>query len=247
MKATTHLRFLMLVLLAFVAASDCGGTTTEGARADADAGAGADAGPNADAGVGVGVGPNADAGLSVDAGPPLDAGLEAAVVPTRVPASHRAVASSCVGVNSPPEPVSVPEFSSCTQHADCTAGVNGKCVTSGIGTGPWTYYCAYDQCATDADCALGMVCYCSQTTSARCLYIGNCQIDADCGNSGYGYCSPSASWECSVSPYVDGYHCHTAADTCLDDSDCTAPNYCTFDEYTGAWHCMTPGSLCAIG
>jgi hypothetical protein len=170
------------------------------------------------------------------------------VIPARTPAIHRASAASCVGVHSPSEPDSayVSSGSQCTRHADCTVGQNGKCV-SGIGYAANRYYCIYDTCATDANCDPGKVCYCSTSASARCLSLGNCRTDADCGGGSYSYCSPSMGPDCSGYHSIDSYRCHTPADTCIDDSDCTGGDYCSFSDYAGRWTCTAKNMSCAIG
>lgn len=165
-----------------------------------------------------------------------------------IPTSHRPTAASCVGVNSPPEPTNIrdPQDSQCSSHADCTAGVNGKCV-NGIGMAYSFYSCVYDKCSTDADCDPGKICYCTPTSAAKCLSVGNCQVDADCGGGPYSYCSPSMSWDCGGYRPIDGYHCHTASDTCLDDADCTGTDYCNFDVYEARWKCTARDTTCVIG
>jgi hypothetical protein len=169
-------------------------------------------------------------------------------VAARAPAVHRVEALSCVGVHSPAQPTNImyPESSSCTTHADCTAGVNGKCIQGG-GSAGGMYYCTYDQCATDADCESGKICYCTADTAARCLTVGNCQSDADCGGGGYSYCSPSTGRDCGGYHSIDGFHCHTAKDTCMDDADCTGTDYCNFDTYEGRWKCTAIDKTCIIG
>jgi hypothetical protein len=160
----------------------------------------------------------------------------------RVPLEHRETASSCAGVYSPAEPTNVTGYSQCAKHADCTAGVNGKCV-HGIGAAGNMHFCVYDKCATDADCGSGDVCYC-ESDAARCLRVGNCQTDADCGGN---YCSPSMGMDCGGYHNVDSYHCHTPADTCTDNADCTGTDYCNYDEYSGHWKCIPTNKSCMIG
>ena len=182
---------------------------------------------------------HSDAGA--DASTPVDAS-------TRAPASHRAKALSCVGVNSPPEPVQneYGDYTRCARHEDCTEGENGKCI-SGLGRAGMMYFCVYDECASDADCDPGMVCHCDESTAARCFSIGNCQTDADCGAGEYGYCSPSMSSDCGGYRPLDGYHCHTGADSCIDDSDCTGTDYCNYSEYDDRWKCTPTDQGCVIG
>lgn len=163
----------------------------------------------------------------------------------RVPAEHRPTAVLCAEVRPASDPVNV-QYGDCKQHADCTNGSNGRCV-SGIGYMSNRFYCVYDQCATDSDCDAGKVCYCTASEAARCLSVGNCQTDADCGGGGYGYCSPSNGWDCGGYHTIDSYHCHTPKDTCIDDSDCTGRDYCDYDPVDGRWECTSPNMNCAIG
>lgn len=166
------------------------------------------------------------------------------VLPPREPRDHRAQPLSCVGVHDPGDPDTVSASGDCETHADCTDGEAGKCV-NGQGSSYGRLYCVYDTCQTDADCDPGMVCYCTTSTPARCLSIGNCQTDADCGAGGY--CSPSMSWDCGGYRPIDGFHCHTPSDTCIDDADCTGTDYCNFDVYESRWECTPIDTSCAIG
>ncbi len=230
MQAVGRLSRLTLALGASLSATmiACGGKTTENSQ------------------IGSSGGLSGSAGSGANGGSVVQGG--ATVVAPRTPTTHRSVALSCVGVNSPPEPsfISTAMPGTCKLHSDCTAGANGKCV-SGVGMMGATYNCVYDQCATDADCGSGMVCYCTATSAARCLAIGNCRIDADCGGGNYSYCSPSMSWVCGGYRPIDGYHCHTPADSCLDDTECTGTDYCNFDVYEARWKCTATNTSCIIG
>jgi hypothetical protein len=169
------------------------------------------------------------------------------VVSPRPPAGHRAEASSCVGVHAPAEPnITTTSRGSCTKHADCTQGTNGRCI-HGIGNAYNYFYCVYDQCGSDADCDAGKVCFCTASDAARCLSVGNCRTDADCGGGDYSYCSPSMGTDCGGYHSIDSYHCHTPKDTCIDNSDCSGTDYCNFDAYDGRWKCAVPNMMCAIG
>lgn len=71
-----------------------------------------------------------------------------------------------------------------------------------------------------------------------CVTGGNCATDSDCGAGGY--CSPGAfSSFCAVPIYF----CHTAGDTCLDDSTCgpadgsTILQTCNYDTQAGHFAC----------
>lgn len=163
----------------------------------------------------------------------------------RAPALYRETPQSCQGVHNPPEPTGLAgSGSTCLQHADCTKGLNGKCVT-GAGYMYGRGYCAYDTCQTDSDCDPGRVCYCTASTAARCLYTGNCQSDADCGTGNY--CSPAVGEDCGGHHSVNGYHCHTSKDTCIDNADCSGNNYCNFNVYKNLWECSAPNMQCAVG
>jgi hypothetical protein len=168
-------------------------------------------------------------------------------IPARPPSVHRGVSTSCAGIFSPAEPPTTVSLSgNCKKHADCTSGANGKCV-SGLGNAGNYYTCSYDACSTDHDCELGKVCYCTANDSARCLSIGNCRTDSDCNTGSYGYCSPSMSWDCGGYRPIDGYHCHTPSDSCMDDADCSGTDYCNFDVYEGRWKCTKTDVSCVIG
>ncbi len=166
------------------------------------------------------------------------------VLPPREPEAHRAEALSCVGVHAPPEPETSCECGECVTHADCTDEAGGKWLNPNY-PGYDFPYCAHDECQTDADCDPGMVCYCTADAAARCLSLGNCRTDADCGAGNY--CSPSMSWDCSGYRPIDGFHCHTPGDTCIDDADCTGTDCCNFDLYESRWECTPIDTTCAIG
>jgi hypothetical protein len=176
-------------------------------------------------------------------------GQSGTIVSPRVPAVHRAQANSCVGVFAPAEPVDPNSGSSCKKHADCTQGKNGRCITDPVGMGRAAkmYYCAYDSCATDADCDPGKVCYCTAGDAAHCFYAGNCRTDADCGGGATSYCSPAYGNDCGGYHWYSSYYCHTTRDTCIDDSDCTGKNFCDYNVVSGRWECTAPNMSCAIG
>ena len=206
------------LLVACFPAGDGGGSD---ARA-ADAGSKPDAGNKPDAGT-------SDGGYIPDGG-----GCEGVAAPEK----HRVGGLTCrrdrptfpvdVQPNGPP--------ASCTQHSDCTAGVNGRCV----GNGHDGWRCSYDECFTDSECSGGAVCDCEGgwRTGANACKAGNCRKDADCG--GCGFCSPSLGG-CGEYGGVVGYFCHTTKDTCVNDKDCGEqngqPGYCAFQPTVGAWQC----------
>lgn len=75
--------------------------------------------------------------------------------------NHREVATSCQNDFSPIEP-SEDADGSCSQDADCTEGMNGKCIR-GIGMAGLIFNCTYDLCVADEDCSNSEICHCSST------------------------------------------------------------------------------------
>ena len=175
----------------------------------------------------------------------------------RSPLDHRA--SACCAVPRAPGPGPEPYAKDvaamgpngpvCLTDSQCTAGKNGRCFPFGgtVGLGG----CSYDECSSDSDCAAGSACACRASKPGYdanlCAPAGNCTVDADCGSGGY--CSPSQS-NCSGAssffPDPSPYFCHTAADTCLDDADCTPAtgtepypfrDVCAYDMGLAHWAC----------
>ncbi len=174
-----------------------------------------------------------------------------AIAGSAAPLLHRATSPICptdrAAVTTTPTPpcpetgVYCPDY--CRQDSDCTAGANGRCLsTGGSGNaggsgsvGDNAYYCDYDGCFSDADCPNGSGCECrdiGSSVSNNCVGSGgNCRSDIDCGPGGY--CSPSNSKDwCGPT-----YHCHTPADTCVNDSDCEEADGCNFDATLAHWVC----------
>jgi hypothetical protein len=215
----------------------CGGSTASGGATDAApsgevsadaAGGGTDA---------AGVGPEAAGGRS-----------EAAA--GRVPSKHRSTSSpACAPTPIPADPV-IPDAGlvpganfACHVNADCTQGMRGRCVLYDSTMGPSGIagtQCVYDECLKDTDCPAGGVCSCDGNS---CL-AGNCRVDSDCGPGRF--CSPSED-PCSSPPLqVIGYFCHTAADECIDNTDCDPAKFqstCIFDMSVGHWNCP-PANNC---
>jgi hypothetical protein len=157
----------------------------------------------------------------------------------RVPAKHRATAVACPEERGPSTvPAACIDSGSppyCLSDSQCTMGNNGRC--QHVYPLPGCFFeCSYDACFTDSDCPAPEPCGCraSATDSApnTCLAGSECRVDADCGSGGY--CSPSMgpySGSCGIA-----YFCHTAVDTCLDDSDCDG-GLCRYDTTAGHWAC----------
>jgi hypothetical protein len=138
----------------------------------------------------------------------------------------------CMGKPTKHRPVPV----ACAPSRD--AGVpDGGCGLPGV--------CA-DECLVDAECD-GGVCSCAgntfgyaKSTANLCVPAG-CRVDADCPD---GYCSPTVG---AGNFYgIQGYECHSCADSCVNDGDCGATNpgelgqpYCAYSAQVGHWACGT--------
>jgi hypothetical protein len=172
-------------------------------------------------------------------------GTGTSTISPRVPFGHRATASSCANTFSLAEPVlPVSEGSLCTTHADCNDGLNGKCERVFEDPKPALYICTYANCTNDVDCGKNAFCFCSSSAQAQCLSVGNCRTDSDCNTGEYSYCSPSSSWDCINYRLIDGLHCHTPSDSCIDDSDCSGSEFCNYDSNNGYWRCFLPDTDC---
>jgi hypothetical protein len=166
------------------------------------------------------------------------------------PTNHRPTATACATTRPP----GVNEDGgtdagfpgTCTNDSECTQGKNGRCLPpQGNAAGD---FCSYDECATDSDCSGGAVCQCGAADppygrEGNTCVQSNCRTDSDCGAGGF--CSPSESTSCGSRSGVVGYYCHTAADACNNDSDCTdagmgVPNaggYCAWQPMVNHWEC----------
>lgn len=228
-------RWLVLgAALALALAAGCSESTTQ----TTDAATGDDAGDDAATGDDAAAGDDA----GDDAAAPNDADVDAArgdagMCVDGLPDPHRPTPVQCLACRPPSGTTATSGM--CLSDADCsdaTMGANGRCVYGRIGT-----YCTYDTCFSDGDCATDEVCLCdTQNGGGNACVPADCHVDADCGASQG--CSPTFGSCGHYSGFV-GYRCHTAADTCTVDADCTAPGYCAYDELSGHWACST--SECA--
>ncbi|MFI5300410.1 MAG: hypothetical protein ACHREM_20165 [Polyangiales bacterium] len=132
---------------------------------------------------------------------------------------------------------------SCAKDADCTSGINGRCLVPL----PAGLRCSYDDCFVDDDCSgvPGSVCACREGggNGPNTCTLGTCRIDADCGSGGY--CSPSPT-PCTSGYGVAGYFCKTAGDSCQTNTDCVvglhaSESLCAFDATVGMWTCVQNG------
>jgi hypothetical protein len=184
----------------------------------------------------------------------IDAGT-ASAGDAEVPLNHRATGACCPSQRGPGPPtqpyptgVASPGPDSCSSDSQCTGAVNGRCFPFAglVGNGG----CSYDQCFTDSNCASGTPCICRSSSSDNspnvCAPPGNCVVDSDCGPGGY--CSPTegcdycaqGSENCASAPY----YCHTASDTCINDTDCPSVDggefsitACAYNPPAQRWAC----------
>jgi hypothetical protein len=134
----------------------------------------------------------------------------------------------------------------CATDADCSAGMDGRCLPSRF----YSCQCSYSDCNADSDCPTGQDCACSVTLRFtngngpnQCV-PANCASDADCAS---GFCSPSYSTSSPCQYFVAGYYCHTAQDECGINSDCVVDGIgyaaCVFQPEIGHWACVL-GQIC---
>lgn len=162
--------------------------------------------------------------------PRFDAPTDAGMCMDLPPSSDRPVAGACSACRPiGPEPGEL--LGECGLHRDCTAGANGRCVFGFLG-----YYCSYDECFTDADCAANEVCSCDGDGpgGANVCVPSECHTNSDCTS---GACSPS--YGCLEGGGPVGWYCRTAADLCDVDAECTAGigGRCAYEAARGLWAC----------
>lgn len=208
---------LWLGALAWLVTS-CGGNSTAGS------GAGGSAGMSHATG-----GIAGSSGAVAASGGSGTGGVVGAGGTSGVPLRHRAAGSTCPSERGPGNGAGF-GAGECAMDTDCTAGDNGRCLV----TGPAPFsYCSYDECFDDSDCN-GLPCECRTSAASFfanvCVADSNCQVDSDCGPGGY--CSPSRFEQWCGS----AYYCHTAADTCVNDTDCENSG-CNYDAQAGHWSC----------
>ena len=176
-----------------------------------------------------------------DGGPDASVAEDAQDEGTPAPLFHRPTGTTCPAARAPGAnicncagapgvcaPCAPP--GGCAEDSDCTAGINGRCLDEGPLP---NMQCSYDDCFSDVDCPAHTPCNCrdsaSSSTPNSCLTGSNCRVDSDCGPGGF--CSPSQpSWNELT------YDCHTASDTCLNDSECASNQGCVFGQ-AGYWSC----------
>ncbi len=172
---------------------------------------------------------------------------------TEIPVYHRALPSCCPKERGPApgtQPYGSGTADGCSSDSQCTNGADGRCFPNeGLVGGPGG--CSYDQCLTDSDCPSGAPCVCRTSASDNspnvCDPGGNCVLDSDCGPGAY--CSPSGG-PCAEFGFAggQGYYCHTASDTCINDADCRGVvdagggcpilQSCAYDTQALHWACI---------
>jgi hypothetical protein len=186
-----------------------------------------------------------DGGGSSDSGSPGDARSASDAFSTgAVPVDHRPSGAACPQQRAPGMLPPLCNYDAgspeaCLHDSDCTQGNNGRCMHPDLTPAVCVLACSYDECFTDSDCPASVPCTCrasaTESTPNTCVGGSGCRVDADCGPGGY--CSPSAgygSFQCGVA-----YFCHTANDTCVNDTDCDAAK-CQYDSAAGHWRCGGP-------
>lgn len=134
-------------------------------------------------------------------------------------------------------------YDECAGDGDCAGSVPCACRASGADTAANT--CATDSnCRVDADCGVGGFCSPSLVGSVcQCTSESFCRPDAGGSCSEIGPDGVAKAVPCSCDGNCGhGYFCHTAKDTCVNDSDCATGTTCNFDLTSKAWMCT--GVLC---
>jgi hypothetical protein len=171
--------------------------------------------------------------------------------PLPPPDKHRATAVACGASPVPPEPnIDKTNFGpnptfECKKNEDCTKQKGGRCAIiecggfGGPACAPQGTRCDYDACSSDLDCTNGAVCDCGtgEGGTNRCVK-SQCRTDAECGTDGY--CSPSQQ---VCSSLIEGWYCHSSADTCRNDSDCASGMLGQLCMFTGS-HFECSGGVC---
>ncbi len=168
------------------------------------------------------------------------------IAPLDVGIYHRETAEECPAERAPLNPAPSSCGSSqgdeCSSHDDCTAGANGRCVSS-MESGLCS--CAYDQCFSDADCSDSALCRCAEqhpfelSTNNACI-SAECRTDADCAT---GLCMGEPLFCGSADPgdtmWIVRFSCATEDDECRNHETC----YCDGDNQRchpdegGTWVC----------
>ena len=159
---------------------------------------------------------------------------------------HRETADACPAKREPLSPAPSHCGSSqedeCSSHDECTAGFNGRCVSS-MESGLCS--CAYDQCFSDLECSSTSLCRCAEqypfelNTNNTCI-SASCHTDADCST---GLCLGTPFFCGAAAPgetlYITHFACASENDECRNHETCFcdgSPQRCHPDD-DGAWVC----------
>jgi hypothetical protein len=146
----------------------------------------------------------------------------------RTPRVHRPERLACAP-RPYPDPDGTYQRAPCQRNADCSHGLNGRCVFNRAAS---YAACVYDSCNVDTDCGAGRACVCGEGEKANTCSAGDCSVDAECGTQ---FCSP-ALLPCGRLAVL---FCHTESDECVDDADCPA-SVCNYQRALGHWACGAP-------
>ncbi len=218
-----------------LAANHCGASTATGTPEEADASMpdvvnSPDAGPGDDVQV-PGLDDSGDGQVSEldDSGQ-----CEGSAHGAGTPAESRPQATACGPSNWSPYASTDAGALACSSDADCPADSGAAYPLRCLGQ-----KCVYDSCFSDSDCPSSQLCVCGPNNGGglrirlNVCVPASCHVDADCGAGEF--CSPSRGY-CGG---VDGYHCHSKSDTCVDSTtDCACGgNSCIYAPTVGHFVC----------
>lgn len=166
-------------------------------------------------------------------------------------------------------PSNASSSSGCKSDADCKDGRQGRCVRFGISLAPAERsnllagppppppetICAYDECATDADCGAKRRCECGGPGQRyRCVGVDQCQGDRDCAAGSLCACGEGGApnqclqstcradadcaggYPCAASQ--GGRYCRSPRDRCKGAADCGRDETCDYRHAEGAFVCV---------
>jgi hypothetical protein len=188
-----------------------------------------------------------DAGQQSESGQPDSGG------PLCEAGAHQAPVGRTAGAVCDRSPLSVPGIVqdaglSCTSGSDCASYPYLYCSMGCCVGGDCLHgMCGWDGCLSDDDCAAGAACVCrGGLRGQNVCFPATCRVDSDCGPGGV--CSFSGFLESCPLGYgpscevggcaTEGFYCHTAADTCLTNSDCCGSTECEYQPTLGHWACQ---------
>jgi hypothetical protein len=167
---------------------------------------------------------------ALDAAAPGEGAAQGNGKAPHVPAEHRSSSVTCAAT----KPILDGSVPACAIDADCQT--DGGSLLNSCRRG----LCSIDACLTDDDCPMESACGCAPVAGQWSVYSpywpnvcmpGNCRVDADCGVGGFW--SPSYA-KCSR---LQGYYCHSPADTCVDSTDCNGGDSCAYEAAVGHFTC----------